>query len=168
MKLFRVWKVFFFFWRDKSVWRLRPRYAEGLDTKLTLALSDQPKDWTVTSRRFSNIFLLTSYSFTRDWLITSSFSWKEKKENNSPLKPCKIYIYFTGHWGVKLTQWHGPRVLFIRGWLTWWAGTLDNASFSWGEKIQTTHTHTRACDNISVQAGSRAKRIAYTREILMK
>lgn len=44
----------------------------------TLALSDQPKDCTVTSRRFNSIFLLISYSFTSAWLMASIFSWKRE------------------------------------------------------------------------------------------
>lgn len=41
----------------------------------TLALSDHPKDCTVTSRRFSNIFLRTSYSLMSAWFTASIFSW---------------------------------------------------------------------------------------------
>lgn len=48
----------------------------------TLALSDQPKDWTVTSKRFISSFLRTSYSLAMAWLIASIFSWNkiEKKK----------------------------------------------------------------------------------------
>lgn len=43
----------------------------------TLALSDQPKDCTVTSKRLTNSFLRTSYSLTMAWLIASIFSWNK-------------------------------------------------------------------------------------------
>lgn len=58
------------------------KYAALLNYLMcTLARSDQPKDWTVTSKRFISSFLRTSYSLAMAWLIASIFSWKKKTQN---------------------------------------------------------------------------------------
>lgn len=56
------------------------KYSALLNSSMcTLALSDQPKDWTVTSKRFISSFLRTSYSLAMAWLIASIFSWNKIK-----------------------------------------------------------------------------------------
>jgi len=80
----------------------------------TLALSDQPKDCTVTSRRFNNIFLLTSYSFTSAWFIASILSWKnekpkkEKRKDYSQVSCLCSYIFW---WISSIYQVQGSKGL---------------------------------------------------------
>ena len=44
---------------------------------VTLALSDQPKDWTVTSNLFNNIERLNVYSWLSCELISCTLLWKQ-------------------------------------------------------------------------------------------
>lgn len=95
----------------------------------TFALSDQPKDCTVTSRRFNNIFLLTSYSFTRAWFIASIFSCQNMKNHLAMRQSFSDMLYVFVIFSV-FTKCTGPRAFFIKGSPTWFGGALLMASFS--------------------------------------
>lgn len=65
-----------FFGRQKKKSSLQGQ-SKLQNANCTFARSDQPNDWTVTSRRFTNSFLRTSYSLAMAWLIASIFSWNK-------------------------------------------------------------------------------------------